>query len=277
MLRNTQSSQRTVTEIRSVFPDNLQRLCEQHGNVSGLCRELDLNRTQFMRYLNGTSSPRPEVLERICSFFNVDARILLVPLDDLQDTKPSIQNLFQQAGMDESLLSTEGSGMQDGFYRYWKVPFSVRGKIYMTLAYVSTVDGVKRLKTIDHRNFFRTNTVAGTAYPQRRSDGFLFNHLHGHSFFLTAGRSRTTVFGYLENSYGFNNHLHYGYTGISNPQKHGARRISNIVFEKVNLSWAEAISEARRDPFWEFDKVHPSILPHLAEIPDPNRKTRAEA
>ncbi|NBV62153.1 MAG: XRE family transcriptional regulator, partial [Rhodobacteraceae bacterium] len=67
--------------IRAIFGQNLQRLCAQGPSVSAICRKIGINRTQFNRYLTGDSFPRPDVLERICLHFNVDARILLRPLD----------------------------------------------------------------------------------------------------------------------------------------------------------------------------------------------------
>lgn len=74
---------RSPAELRAMFGSNLKRLVRQYPTVSGLCRQLGINRTQFNRYLTGESFPRPEVLDRICRFFDVDARILLTDLDDI--------------------------------------------------------------------------------------------------------------------------------------------------------------------------------------------------
>ena len=75
---------RSPAELRSMFGANLKHLSGSYPTVSALCRELGINRTQFNRYLSGESFPRPEVLDRICRFFQVDARILLVPLDEIE-------------------------------------------------------------------------------------------------------------------------------------------------------------------------------------------------
>ena len=63
-------------ELRSMLGANLRRLTRGAVSISALCRDLGINRTQFNRYLAGESFPRPDVLHRICSFFDVDARIL---------------------------------------------------------------------------------------------------------------------------------------------------------------------------------------------------------
>lgn len=60
-----QSSQRE-------FSTNLQLLCGFYRSVADVCRKLNINRAQFNRYLNGTSTPSSYTLERICGFFGVE-------------------------------------------------------------------------------------------------------------------------------------------------------------------------------------------------------------
>src|SRR5699024_7323279 len=62
-------------QLRSVFGNNLRQLVRSRGSISELARELDLNRTQMNRFLNSASFPRPDVLQRICTVFGVDARV----------------------------------------------------------------------------------------------------------------------------------------------------------------------------------------------------------
>ncbi|MEL7204029.1 MAG: helix-turn-helix transcriptional regulator, partial [Pseudomonadota bacterium] len=68
------NSSNNPAAVRQVFGDNLRLLTRRYKSVSGVCRELGVNRTQFNRYLAGESFPRPDVLQQICSFFDVDAR-----------------------------------------------------------------------------------------------------------------------------------------------------------------------------------------------------------
>lgn len=79
---------RSPAELRRMFGANLRHLAQQYPSVSELCRQLGINRTQFNRYLGGESFPRPDVLDRICRFFEVDARILLRPLDEIETPPP---------------------------------------------------------------------------------------------------------------------------------------------------------------------------------------------
>lgn len=67
-----------------LFAENMRLLVPKGTNISKLCRDLDINRTQFNRYLNEGAIPNPLVLVKICDHFNVDARIITEPLYDVQ-------------------------------------------------------------------------------------------------------------------------------------------------------------------------------------------------
>ena len=82
------------SEIRAIFGENLKKLCAATGSIAALCRELQINRTQFNRYLSGESFPRPDVLAKICAHFDIDARILLQPVETLESHEMS--NLLAQ-------------------------------------------------------------------------------------------------------------------------------------------------------------------------------------
>ena len=79
---NDAGQDRSPADIRAVFSQNPKELMGASPNVLALCRELSLNRTQFNRYLAGESFPRPDILQKICIHFGLDARILLEPLSE---------------------------------------------------------------------------------------------------------------------------------------------------------------------------------------------------
>lgn len=107
---------RSPAELRAMFGSNLRRLAQRYPTVSGLCRQLGINRTQFNRYLTGESFPRPDVLDRICRFFDVDARILLKPLDDITASTghPAASTLTEFLGSGPENLSQ--TAFPAGFY-----------------------------------------------------------------------------------------------------------------------------------------------------------------
>ena len=90
MTQNPQSP----AELRAMFGANLRQLSARYPSISDLSRQLGINRTQYNRYLAGESFPRPDVLARICSFFGVDARVLLERVDQIGNKDDPIANPF---------------------------------------------------------------------------------------------------------------------------------------------------------------------------------------
>lgn len=81
--------ERSPQELRVLFSSNLRVLTKDRV-VSTICKNAEINRTQFNRFLSGESFPRPDVLDRICRFFEVDANILLRPLGEVPETPERI-------------------------------------------------------------------------------------------------------------------------------------------------------------------------------------------
>lgn len=65
-------------DLKRQFAQNLRGLCGRHKSVSDVCRQLDINRQQFNKYLAGAALPSPHVLSRICRFFSVSEGDLLM-------------------------------------------------------------------------------------------------------------------------------------------------------------------------------------------------------
>lgn len=58
-------------EVREVFAQNLRSLCETRPSIASVCREMDMNRQQFARYLGGKGLPNTANLEKICHYFGI--------------------------------------------------------------------------------------------------------------------------------------------------------------------------------------------------------------
>lgn len=100
MLNQNEKIQLSPSDLRQMFGANLRQLSASAKSISALCRELGINRTQYNRYLAGESFPRPDILHRICEHFDVDARILLEPVDSIGERN---DNLFLHEEMKEFL------------------------------------------------------------------------------------------------------------------------------------------------------------------------------
>lgn len=58
-------------EVREVFAQNLRNLCDTRPSIASVCREMDINRQQFARYLGGKGLPNTANLEKICQYFGI--------------------------------------------------------------------------------------------------------------------------------------------------------------------------------------------------------------
>ncbi|PBB66303.1 transcriptional regulator [Mesorhizobium sp. WSM4312] len=58
--------------IRRNLAANLRRLVSSHASVAAVCRGLNMNRTQFERYLQGKSVPNRATARLICAYFRID-------------------------------------------------------------------------------------------------------------------------------------------------------------------------------------------------------------
>lgn len=74
------------------FVANLRLLCGYYPSIAEVCRRLQINRTQFNRYLNGRYRPRHATLQRICALFSVEEHELYLPQSEFR--------LLVQAGRD---------------------------------------------------------------------------------------------------------------------------------------------------------------------------------
>ena len=86
---------------------------------------IGINRTQFNRYLNGEAFPRPDVLYRICCHFDVDARVLLEPLGQVErqgKTDAAVLSVARYFGALGS-MALEASVLPDGAYRLFRLSY----------------------------------------------------------------------------------------------------------------------------------------------------------
>jgi transcriptional regulator with XRE-family HTH domain len=125
-------------------------LCGGEASISDLCRRIGINRTQFNRYLGGEAFPRPDILQRICTHFAVDARILLEPIESIRaDWRLRAALTLRDIAMPPEARPFDHYLMPDGIYRFWRKSFSHPGKYVTGLWRVHTKDSVKMLKSFD--------------------------------------------------------------------------------------------------------------------------------
>ena len=55
------SAEDSASEMQRSFAENLRLACSYAPSVSEVCRRLDINRTQFNRYLRAAARPSPNI------------------------------------------------------------------------------------------------------------------------------------------------------------------------------------------------------------------------
>ena len=64
--------------------DNLRLVCNYKKSISEVCRELDINRQQFNKYLSGKTTPSHNNLRKICDFFGLEDHEMYLPHDEFE-------------------------------------------------------------------------------------------------------------------------------------------------------------------------------------------------
>ena len=102
--------------------ENLKLACSHYRSISEVCRQLQINRAQFNKYLSGQSRPTPFNLKRIGDFFGVEDYELGLPPE-------------QFARLIGARASQSGTQANDPLLRYKEVFISLGGvlsKVYRT-------------------------------------------------------------------------------------------------------------------------------------------------
>ena len=140
-----------------IFGKNLRQLCRRVGTIAEVADSLEINRVQMNRILNGESFPKPGMLKRICEYFNTDARILLQPLDELEEGSfrshdadiSSVWN-YTMFGRDyfvpENMLQDI---LPDGLHLMYRPSFLIGTQIWIGMVRVFGQNGVRMLRGLD--------------------------------------------------------------------------------------------------------------------------------
>ncbi len=159
--------------MKDELAKNLRFLCSHYKSISLVCRKLDINRTQFNRYLSGETKPSPNILKRISDFFGVEEFELALPHEQfvaLLSTAPEQSNDSEKPLVAAEITSTFQSLMDtgynnllkyEGYYYGYQMSMTTPGKVLKSLVSLESKDGVmyyqrieRTLDSIDHKSCF---------------------------------------------------------------------------------------------------------------------------
>jgi transcriptional regulator with XRE-family HTH domain len=256
--------------LRGIFGANLRRLSENYPSVAGLCRELGINRTQFNRYLSGESFPRPDVLYQICSFFDVDARVLLEPVEDLRTGKAELlahRFLDGYFGVEPSHVPE--TLFPSGFYGFVRRSFIDDAQFTTGLVHISRADGYTFLRGFEPRSAMRGQGLS-TAPHTREYRGLVMRQEEGVMALVSHRASLAASFNFLTPETSFQSTIWEGYATRTQREKVSGRRAARMVYEYLGDNITLALKVARGAGLVPLERV-PPFHARLLRLEEPFR------
>jgi len=110
-----------VVPIRRNLAANLRRLVSSHASVAAVCRGLNMNRTQFERYLQGKSVPNRATAKLICAYFRIDEDELYRAPEVAAPAHPTLLPIHQR--LYENMVRGPAPAIAGGtYFTYFAVP-----------------------------------------------------------------------------------------------------------------------------------------------------------
>jgi transcriptional regulator with XRE-family HTH domain len=251
-----------------ILGNNLRQLCANVISISDLCRTIGVNRTQFNRYLTGVAFPRPDVLFRICSHFDVDANILLRPLDAMPaPAKAPPETAASSLPLPERQRPFDHYMLPDGMYCYWRKSFRQPNRVYLGMAQIRTFGEAKLWKGYDIHD---APTRPGTRRFSRSTsyNGMLIQQFDGFALMSRTPYNDLMNVAFFE--YGLDALPDY-YSGISFVTRRRlpeANRLTAVVMQRLSDNCGAWLHWARRCGSHSLDSVPSVVLGALTRIPD---------
>lgn len=250
------NSPRNPSELRNVFGQNLRRLSKSHNSISDLSRKLGINRTQFNRYLSGESFPRPDVLDRICRYFGVDARILLEPVDQIVTGGQILTGPILADFLGSSHKNLRESDFPSGFYRFARRSFVDTTRFVVGLVYVFRKNGFAYVRGYEAKEALRQQHLP--CDPRAREfRGSISRQGEGIALLISGRNGATGSYNFLSRSAAMQDRFWTGYVTRSVRESVTETRITRMVYEHLGTETAEILHTARTAGLLPEDRLMP--------------------
>jgi transcriptional regulator with XRE-family HTH domain len=250
---------RSPADLRNMFGANLRVLSQDYPSISDLARKLGINRTQFNRYLSGESFPRPDVLDRICTFFKVDARILLEPVDCLSPTADALTSPFLADYVGQGLHQVTEDVFPSGFYRFSRKSFLDEDVFVLGLLFVFRRNGATFVRGYESREAMRAQGLPNDSRA-REYRGLALREESGVTMLISRKGTMTCSFNFLSRVASFNNNFWVGYSTRTIPETLSSSRALRLVYEHIPNEWSQVMAAAREVGFARREELHPFHL-----------------
>ncbi|MEX0304334.1 MAG: helix-turn-helix domain-containing protein [Leisingera sp.] len=250
------SQSRSPADLRNMFGANLRQLSRQYPSVSELSRQLGINRTQFNRYLSGESFPRPDVLDRICRFFEVDARILLDPVEKLSKAGQVVNGAFLADFLGRGVQQLSEEFFPSGFYRFTRRSFINDEKFVIGLVYVFRDEGVTYIKGFEAKEAMYSQGLSASP-GVREFRGYISGHEDGVAFVIARRKAMTYSFNYLARVASLENNFWSGYVARTVRESQTGERVTRMVYEHLGRDTRQVLDAARTAGFADEEALLP--------------------
>ncbi len=252
-----------------MFGENLRTLSRRYPSISELSRLLGINRTQFNRYLAGESFPRPDVLDRICSFFDVDARILLESVESLDDRSHILTGSVLSEFVGAQATDVPEDAFPSGFYRFSRRSFVSETQFLVGLVYVFRHSGNTFVRGYEAKEAMRQQGL-GTDNRTREFRGFLILQEDGVAMMASRRNAMTCSFNFLSRVASFENNYWVGYVTRTARESVLGTRVTRLVYEHLGGDHGDILAAARAAGLIEEEALLP-FHRRLLQTGDPFR------
>lgn len=244
------------------FTANLKLATSFYPSISDLCRKLEINRQQFMKYLSGGSFPSRYNLRRICDFFGFDEFEMLMPHDQFRNivrlrpvqnesdvvVPPLLSDLLSRSQRHRSILTKT-----HGYYHQYYLSFSNPKHVLKSLVYVygwneyTLYKRIERLRHVGETGRLDVYKYAGiiTIVGDRI-------HMLDHETITGSELTQTVLYLNYKNRISVLSGLIMGVSGSDAHQPSCSRVVLEYIGRSVNLR--QAIHDCR---------VYPNHDPHV--------------
>lgn len=249
-------SSQSPAQVRNMFGANLRKLSQRYASISDLSRQLEINRTQFNRYLSGESFPRPDVLARICAFFKVDARVLLEPVEQIGAAQDPVANPFLRDFVGAGVHDVPKDMFPSGFYRFSRRSFVDIDVFVMGLVHIGRDGSNTYLRGFETKEAMRIQGLPTDA-AAREFRGIVMQQEDGIVIIAARKNAMTCSFNYLNRVASFQNNFWVGYVTRTVPETAGGLRATRLVYEFLGTKLHEVLPAARTNGFCNEDALLP--------------------
>ena len=247
---------RSPAELRNMFGANLRRLSRQYPSISELSRRLGINRTQFNRYLSGESFPRPDVLDRICTFFKVDARILLEPVEALNTRDAVLNGDFLANFVGQGVYDIPEDLFPSGFYRFSRRSFVRDNRFIVGLVYVLRKNNLTFIRGYEAREALRQQGLPDDS-RSREFRGYVARQEDGVAMLISRHNAMTCSFNFLARVASFENNFWVGYVTRTVRENAAGTRAERMVYEYLGRDVSLVLEAARQTGYYDEEDLMP--------------------